>query len=76
MFRTWLLFTIVMLTGIVWIGFSIPIDLVLTIIPLQILKRAKLRNYEKRILKMIFCTTLFGTITLYVFTRNSLESTD
>jgi len=47
-----------------WIGFSIPIDLVLTIIPLQILKRAKLRNHEKRILKMVFCATLLGTITL------------
>lgn len=48
----------------VWVGFSIPIDLVLVTIPLQILKRAKLRDHERKLLKMIFCATLLGTAIL------------
>jgi hypothetical protein len=43
------------------------IDLVLVTIPLQILKRAKLKVHERKLLKMIFSATLLGTMTLYVF---------
>ncbi|KAH8784840.1 hypothetical protein F5882DRAFT_124422 [Hyaloscypha sp. PMI_1271] len=49
-----------------WVGFSIPIDLILVTIPLQILKRAKLRDHERKLLKMIFCATLLGTVLLSV----------
>ncbi len=55
--------TIPQLTDAVWIGLSIPIDCVLLFIPLRILKRARLREQERRILKMVFCATLLGTIT-------------
>lgn len=46
-----------------WVGVSIPIDAILVVIPLQILKRAKLRSHERRILKLVFSATLLGTIT-------------
>lgn len=66
-----------MLIGVVWVGFSIPIDLVLVTIPLQILKRAKLKDHERRLLKMIFCATLLGTAILYDFCSNfSRKDTD
>lgn len=47
-----------------WVGVGMAIDLVLVTIPLQILKRAKLRVHERKLLKMIFSATLIGTITL------------
>jgi hypothetical protein len=56
-------YTKTQLTVVVWIGLSIPIDCVLLFIPLRILKRARLREQERRILKMVFCATLLGTIT-------------
>ncbi len=48
----------------VWVGFSIPIDIILVTIPLQILKRAKLRVHERKLLKWIFSSTLMGTLIL------------
>ncbi|PMD47486.1 hypothetical protein L207DRAFT_576263 [Hyaloscypha variabilis F] len=47
-----------------WVGFSIPIDIILVTIPLQILKRAKLRVHERKLLKWIFSSTLMGTLIL------------
>ncbi|PBP27174.1 plasma membrane protein, partial [Diplocarpon rosae] len=45
-----------------WISVSVPIDMVIMGVPLRILKRVRLRDYEKRILQLVFCATLLGTI--------------
>ncbi|KAK2630556.1 hypothetical protein QTJ16_001376 [Diplocarpon rosae] len=45
-----------------WIGVSVPIDIVIMGVPLRILNRVRLRNYEKRILQLVFCATFLGTI--------------
>jgi len=53
------------LTSVVWIGLSLPIDFLLMLIPLRILKRSNIQGRERRILKWVFCATLLGTITWY-----------
>jgi len=49
-----------------WISVSVPIDLVIMSVPLRILNRVRLRVHEKRILQMVFCATLLGTIACLV----------
>jgi hypothetical protein len=44
-----------------WVGVSVPIDLFIMAVPLRILKAARLRDHERRILKMVFSATLLGT---------------
>ncbi|TVY21676.1 hypothetical protein LARI1_G001122 [Lachnellula arida] len=46
----------------VWIGLSLPIDFVLMLIPLRILKRSNIQGRERRILKWCFMATFLGTI--------------
>ncbi|KAJ5052357.1 uncharacterized protein L3040_002108 [Drepanopeziza brunnea f. sp. 'multigermtubi'] len=45
-----------------WISVSVPIDIAIMSVPLRILNRVRLRAVEKRILQMVFCATLLGTI--------------
>jgi len=45
-----------------WIGASIPIDIAIMIVPMKILQQTRLRNHERRILKLVFGATLLGTI--------------
>ncbi|TVY38055.1 hypothetical protein LSUB1_G005944 [Lachnellula subtilissima] len=46
----------------VWIGLSLPIDFLLMLIPLLILKRSNIQGLERRILKWCFLATFLGTI--------------
>ncbi|RFU27184.1 hypothetical protein B7463_g9155, partial [Scytalidium lignicola] len=48
---------------ILWVGLSIPIDLVLIFVPLKLLRSMKLHPREQRLLKLIFSANLLGTIT-------------
>ncbi|CZR62151.1 uncharacterized protein PAC_12048 [Phialocephala subalpina] len=57
-----------------WIGVSIPIDLAIMSVPLHILSRLKLRTHERRILKMVFCATLLGTITCTIGIYGAFET--
>ncbi len=43
-------------------------------IPFQILKLARLREHEQRILKMVFCATLLGTITCTIGIYGAYET--
>lgn len=52
-----------MLTILVWISVSVPIDMAIMSVPIRILNRTSLRQHEKRILRMVFCATLLGTVT-------------
>jgi len=45
-----------------WIGASIPIDIAIMIVPMKILQKTRLRNHERRLLKLVFGATLLGTI--------------
>ncbi|KUJ16976.1 uncharacterized protein LY89DRAFT_68688 [Mollisia scopiformis] len=57
-----------------WIGVSIPIDLAILSVPVQFLKRLKLRTHERRILKMVFAATLLGTITCAIGIYGAFET--
>ncbi|KAH7313021.1 hypothetical protein BKA65DRAFT_150392 [Rhexocercosporidium sp. MPI-PUGE-AT-0058] len=64
-----------------WISVSVPIDLVIMSVPLRILNRVRLRVHEKRILQMVFCATLLGTIACLVgiygsFKTRTVETND
>ncbi|KAE8442073.1 hypothetical protein EG329_003881 [Mollisiaceae sp. DMI_Dod_QoI] len=43
-------------------------------VPLQILRRLRLRTHERRILKMVFCATLLGTITCAIGIYGAYET--
>ncbi|KAK8200410.1 uncharacterized protein BKA78DRAFT_22902 [Phyllosticta capitalensis] len=45
-----------------WAGLSIVIDMVLIYIPISILRRTRLKHYERRVLYMVFCASLVGTV--------------
>lgn len=49
-----------------WAGLSIVIDMVLIYIPISILRRTRLKHYERRVLYMVFCASLVGTVMTYV----------
>ncbi|KAK8174212.1 hypothetical protein IWX90DRAFT_166656 [Phyllosticta citrichinensis] len=46
-----------------WAGLSIAIDIALIYIPISILHRTRLKDYERRILYMVFGASLVGTVT-------------
>jgi hypothetical protein len=50
------------LNSIVWIGLSVPIDLLILAVPLRILHRTRMPEGEKRILKLVFSANLLGTL--------------
>ncbi len=49
----------------IWLGVSILIDLIITWIPLEIIRHTRLRTYERRILFAAFSANLLGTIVWY-----------
>lgn len=52
-----------------WVGLSLPIDFLLLAVPLQILKRTRMPERERRVLRLVFSANLLGTLTWYVRTR-------
>lgn len=57
-----------------WIAVSVPIDIAIMSVPLRILKRASLRTHEKRVLRMVFCATLLGTMTCIIGIFSAFET--
>lgn len=53
------------LIWIVWIGLSLPIDFLILAVPLQLLKRTRIREHERKILRLVFSANLLGTLTWY-----------
>ncbi|KAG0649370.1 hypothetical protein D0Z07_4120 [Hyphodiscus hymeniophilus] len=45
-----------------WIGLSIPIDLLIVAVPLRILHQTRMPERERRILRLVFGANLLGTI--------------
>ena len=48
-----------------WIALSLPIDFLILAVPLQLLKRTRIRQHERKILRLVFSANLLGTLTWY-----------
>lgn len=57
-----------------WISVSVPIDMAIMSVPIRILNRTSLRQHEKRILRMVFCATLLGTVTCVIGIFGAFET--
>ena len=64
------------LTYIVWIGLSIPIDLLILAVPLRILHQTRMPERERRILRLVFSANLLGTMTWYAISILQFRSSN
>jgi len=57
-----------------WIAVSIPIDIAILNVPIQFLRRLRLRTHERRILKLVFGATVLGTISCCIGLYGAFET--